>query len=342
MKSLGQNKFAVIALIMMVAASILTIGGVIIYGNSILRIFDEGGDDTLTGKHYAFICEDPADGFYRSIYEGARDAAEERGDYLENMGDNISPSTDRTELMELSIDAGVDGIIVEAGESEAMRELIGRASDKGIPVITAGSDNTSSERKSYVGFGYYDLGINYGKEILKHASDEEKRVLLLMSPEAEDSSQNLIYQGIMDTIDQAGSSGSFALETMAVPNTSVFGAEETISALIMRDDDLPDILVCLNELYTTCVCQSLVDYNRVGRVIVYGFYENSTILSSIQKNIIDATFTMDTRLMGSFCIEAMKEYEESGYVNEFLPADIKVVTRDNIEDYMKDKDEETP
>ena len=67
--------------------------------------------------------------------------------------------------MELSIDAGVDGIIVEAGEREEMKELIDLADSKGIPVITVGSDNTSSARKSYVGFGYYDLGTNYGKEI---------------------------------------------------------------------------------------------------------------------------------------------------------------------------------
>ena len=132
---------------------------------------------------------------------------------------------------------------------------------------------------------------------------------------------------------------------MAVPDTSAFGAEESISALIVRNDKLPDVIICLNEIYTTCVCQALVDYNRVGESVVYGFYENSTILSSISKNIIYATITMNTRQMGSYCIEALKEYEESGYINEYMPVDVRVVTADNIDDYLneskgEDADEE--
>ena len=339
MKELNYKKLAVIMLLTMFIVTLVTVGCVIFYGNSMFRILEEGGDG-LVGKHYAFICENIQDGFYGSIFEGAYGEAENDGDYLENIGANLSFSGDKYEMMELSIDAGVDGIVVDAGESEEMRELIDLAEKKGIPVVTVASDNTSSARKSYVGFGYYDLGVNYGKELLKRATDDQKRVLILMSPDAEDSSQNIIFQGIRETIDKAEATSSFKLETMAVPDTSAFGAEESISALIMKNDELPDVIICLNEIYTTCVCQSLVDYNRVGQTVVYGFYENSTILSSIQKKIIYATLTMDTERMGEYCIEALKEYEDYGNVNEYLPVDIRVVTADNIVEYMNEKEGE--
>ena len=346
MKDFAQKKLAVIIIIFMAVVTLVTAGFVIYYGSRIFHILEEGGQDSFTGKHYAFICENDQDDFYEAIFEGAGRTAEEGGDYLENMGINLASPLDKYELMELSIDAGVDGIIVEAGESDEMRELIDRADAEGIPVITVGSDNTSSARKSYVGFGNYDLGVNYGKELLKRATDDEKRVLVLMSPDAEDSSQNIIFQGMRETIERADASNSFHLETMAVPDTSAFGAEESISALIVRNDSLPDVIICLNEIYTTCVCQALVDYNRVGETIVYGFYENSTILSSISKNIIYAAVTMNTRQMGSYCIEALKEYEEFGYINEYMPVDVRVVTADNIDDYLResegeDTDEET-
>ncbi len=340
MKDLSYRKIAAFTAASIVIVILITVGCFVYYGKSMSRILNGDESDTLTGKHYAFICENIRDGFYSAIYEGAKREAEETGDYLENMGDNLAVTPDKYELMNLSIDAGVDGIIVEAGESETMRELIDRAEEKGIPVITVGSDNTASARKSYVGFGYYDLGINYGKEILKRASDEKKRVLVLMSPDAEDSSQNIIFQGIRETIEAADNSSSFSLETMAVPDTSAFGAEESISALIMKNEELPDIMICLNEIYTTCVCQALVDYNRVGQTIVYGFYENSTILSAIRKNIIYATVTMNTSQMGSFCIEALKEYEEYGLTNEYLPVDVRVVTVDTISDYIREKEGE--
>ena len=340
MKEFSYKKLAFLIIAFMSVVTLVTIGCVIYFGNSMFRILEEGENEGITGKHYAFICETGQEGFYGSIYEGAREEAEQNGDYLENMGGNHAFSRDKFELMELSIDAGVDGIIINAGESEAMGELIGRADEKGIPVITVGSDNTSSARKSYVGFGYYDLGVNYGKELLKSATDEKKTVLVLMSPDAEDSSQNIIFQGIRETIERSDATGSFKLETMAVPDTSAFGADESISALIMRDDELPDVMICLNEIYTTCVSQALVDYNRVGQTIVFGFYENSTILSAIEKNIIFATVTMDTGQMGSYCIEALKEYEETGYVNEYIPADIRVITADNIDEYLSEKNGE--
>ena len=340
MKDLLNKKTVMIIFSVMILLTAATVAGVIIYGNMMFRIIEFPGNESFTGKHYAFICENPRDGFYSSIYEGAYKEADSRGDYLENMGENIAFRQDKYELMELSIDAGGAGIIVEAGESEAMNKLIERADSEGIPVVTVGSDNTSSARKSYVGFGYYDLGTNYGKELLKTATDDPKRVLVLMSPDADDSSQNIIFQGIRETIERSDMSSSFKLETMAVPDTSAFGAEERISGLIMRNDELPDVIICLNEIFTTCVSQALVDYNRVGQTTVYGFYENSTILSAIQKQIIFATFTMNTGQMGALCIEALKEYEEYGNVNEYLPVDIKVVTSDNINDYIREKAEE--
>lgn len=342
MKELIKKRLAAFIVVFMIVVTLVTIGCVIIYGNYMFRVLEAGENERPIGSHYAFICENIQDGFYGSVYSGAYEAAEKKGDYLENMGGSLASAYDKYELMELSIDAGVDGIIVDAGESEAMRELIDRADSEGIPVITVGRDNTSSARRSYVGFGYYDLGINYGKELLKRATDEKKRVLILMSPDAEDSSQNIIFQGIKETIERSGATASFKLETMAVPDTSAFGAEESISALIMKNDELPDVMICLNEIYTTCVCQALVDYNKVGQTLVYGFYENSTILSSIQKNIIYATVTMNTSQMGDYCIEALNEYRESGYVNEYMPVDVIVVTADNLDSYMAERYEEAP
>ena len=46
---------------------------------------------------------------------------------------------------------------------------------------------------------------------------------------------------------------------------------------------------------------------------------------------------MNTRQMGEYCIEALKEYEETGYVNEYMPADIRVITADNISEYLSGK-----
>lgn len=284
--------------------------------------------------HYAFICGDMQDHFHNAVYEAARDAFAQDNDYLEFMGRNLNTNYSRYDLMKIAIDAKLDGIIVESNESDEMTKLIDRADEAGIPVITLGVDNTSSRRKSYVGYGYYEVGQNYGKEILKQVRDETQTVLILMSVDAENLSQNIIFQGIKDTIDKSESSKYFKLRTMAVEETSTFSAEETISGLIMGNEELPEFMICLNELYTTCALQALVDYSRVGETNVYGFYTNNMILQAIEKNILSGTVTVDTEQMGRYCMEAMKEYETAGFVNEYMPADITVITGENINEYL--------
>ncbi len=287
--------------------------------------------------HYAFICSDPQDNFNNAVFDAAREAFAAENDYLEFMGKNLNTQYSKYDLLKIAINAKADGIIVESDESDEMTRLINKADEAGIPVITMGVDNTSSGRKSYVGFGYYDVGQNYGKEILKKVRDEPQTVLILMRQDTDNSSQNIIFQGIRDTIDKSESSKYFKLRTMAVSESSTFGAEESISSLIMGNGELPDIMICLNELYTTCAAQALVEYNRVGETDVYGFYTNSTILDGIDKNIISATVSVDTRQMGRYCVNAIKEYENFGFVNEYMPADIEVITADNVGSYLREE-----
>ncbi|MBR5116261.1 MAG: substrate-binding domain-containing protein, partial [Lachnospiraceae bacterium] len=153
-------------------------------------------------RHYAFVCENSQEDLYRAIYEAASERAAENRDYLELIGEDLTTDFSRDERMEIAVDAAVDGIIVMADETEEMTALIDRADAKGIPVITVGRDNTASARKSFVGFGFYDLGQSFAKQILRNVSDDPKDVLVLLSSDTEGSAQNIIFQGIRETIDR--------------------------------------------------------------------------------------------------------------------------------------------
>lgn len=318
-----------IAFFIIIAAAVTLVAAYLYAGTAADSVTERSAGEDYR-RHYAFVCRDGQDHLYRAIYDAAREEAALNNDHLELIGDNLTTAYTKEERMEIAVDAAVDGIIVEADESTQMQELIDRADAEGIPVITVGRDNTASARRSFVGFGYYDLGQSFGRLILRNASDDPKDVLILMSADSEGSGQNIIFQGIRETLERLDGSQYFNLTTMTVPENTAFGAEEAISSMFRGSDGMPQIIVCLNEVYTTCVCQALVDYNRVGETIVYGFYENDTILSSIEKSIITATVTVNTEQMGRFCMEALEEYMSSGYVNEFFPADIEVISGENV------------
>ena len=337
MKFTPSRFFTGIFLALMAGVSIIS---VVLFNARTGNIRRLSTNETNYDRHYAFISSDSEDNFYTAVFEAARESFEADGDYLEFMGKNLNTPYSRYDLMKIAMGARLNGIFVESDDSEEMKELIGRADTLGIPVITMGVDNTSSKRKSFVGFGYYDVGQNYGKELLKQIHDDPQTVLILMDQGSENAAQNIIFQGIRDTIDKSGNMKYFKLRTLAISDAYTFGAQESISSLIMGEEELPDIIICLNELYTTCVAQALVDYNRVGETSVYGFYTNHTILSGIEKNIITATVTVDTKQMGKYLAEAIQEYESYGFVNEYMPADIEVITAENVGGYLNAGEEE--
>ncbi len=56
-----------------------------------------------------------------------------------------------------------------------------------------------------------------------------------------------------------------------IDSSSGFDTEEFVRDIFVSEENLPDVLVCMDEVVTECVYQALVDYNQVGNVDVVGF-----------------------------------------------------------------------
>ena len=41
--------------------------------------------------------------------------------------------------------------------------------------------------------------------------------------------------------------------------------------------------------------------------------------------------------MGEYCIQALDEYKETGYVNEFMQTDIVLITEQNVGEFLKNE-----
>ena len=251
------------------------------------------------------------------------------------------------EQMEIAIASGVDGIIVTADENETLRKLIDRAAENGIPVVTLYGDNTQSARCSFVGVGGYNLGREYGRQALKivqerlaDMTERPIRVTLLVNSYANSLDQNIIYSGIQEAIEQERGDAVIEISLQSVDDTNAFSVEESVRDIFMGGN-VPDILICLNELNTTCAYQAVVDYNKVGVVSILGQYTSDTILNAIDRNVIYATVNIDTPQMGGFCIDALQEYHDLGYTSQYFTADISLITKDNVDEYLRGEEPES-
>ncbi len=301
-------------------------------------------------KHYALITGTGNDGFWNTLYESARDEGEKKDIYVERFGARLALQYDRNDLLKLAIQAQVDGIIVPGDEDKETVALIDEAVNSGIPVVTVLNDSTGSARQCFVGNNNYDLGQEYGKQIealvREKETDRQKapvRVLVLLDEARLDISQNLILLGIRETLDQRlGDDNRVQVETVPVDNTREFSSEESIRDIFLDDEKLPDIMVCLSELHTRCAFQAAVDYNKVGIVEILGYYDSQTVLEAVAKDIIHATIAPNTDQMGRFCVQALDEYQQTGYTNGYMAVETSLITSQKADQLLKDMGGELP
>ena len=369
-----MHRSYILPLVITVACLALTAG----MGAAVVRFYNGYGksadtaDDTVYDRYYVMITDDYKSSFWTSVYQGAYARGLENNVYVDWLGGNLSREYSKEDLMRIAIASGVDGIIVTADEGEEIAALIDEASAQGIPVVTLYGDNTHSSRCSFVGVGSYNLGREYGKmglyllaDIIGNKDSAERRlssgredgavqfldsaraiggkvkIAVLVNAYASDVDQNILYSGIQETMENEKST-DIELEfiPISIDDTNDFSVEESIRDIFM-EENVPDIIICLDELSTTCVYQAVVDYNMVGDVNILGYFLSDTIANAIDRNVIYATAVIDTEQMGGYCIEALQEYHDLGYTSQYFTADVTVINKNNVAEYLDDNEEES-
>lgn len=289
-------------------------------------------------RHYAFIHKGADEDLWSHVYDGARQRGEELGAYVEDFGSQLTVDYDRDELIRIAVDASVDGIIVDGEPDEEMSEAIAYASAHGIPVVTALDDCAESDRVCFVGFSNYTVGRQYGAELLKHDISDGVTVYVVMDNENA-SGANLVISGIYDEFAENGVADICNIEGVYVNNETTFTAEEDIRDIFINGP-LPDAMVAINSVYTRCLFQAVVDYNKAGSVDLYGFDDSNDILEAVSKNLLEATVSVDSARIGASAVDALNEYAETGYVTTYIAQDTEVILSSRASDMLSTEDEE--
>lgn len=306
-------------------------------------------------QYYVMITDNYKSDFWQSVYRSALETAKEHGIYVDLLGENLSGDYSCEELMRMAIASKVDGIIVYASEAVSMTNLIDEAVKNGIPVVTLYGDSTHSDRLSFVGVGGYSVGKLYGKQIVNIIKDNRRQELLesetigdrtqiqiavLANADTLDAGQNIIISSMQDTIRQENATDSeFEVSIVTVDNTNAFAVEESIRDIFMQEE-VPDVIVALNELNTVCAYQAVVDYNMVGDVNVLGYYDSEEIIKAIDRGVIYATVAIDTDQLGTYSVQALMDYYEFGNTSEYYTADITLINKENVGDFKKKEEQD--
>jgi ribose transport system substrate-binding protein len=316
---------------------IATVAGLFYYREMIRKLGEVHEEEfTEYPRLYAYIAEDPDSQLSNRIYKEIAEYAVENDCYVEMTGQNLSTSYSKADRMNIAISSKVDGIILEGDDSKETAELIDKATANGIPVVTVLSDCQTSSRKSFVGLNNFSLGSEYGEELAAIGDMNKKypmNALILLDGD-DGNSDDIIHAAIQ----QAVTGRLIKLTSAVVDTSSPFTSEESVMNILDGLATIPDVIICLNDRTTESAIQCIVEKNLVGKTTILGYYDSDTILKAIDRGSVYATFAIETKTVAKQCVNALNEYNNTGFVSEYNPANYILINRQNVSEYTREDD----
>ena len=332
----SRNRIAVSVLAGIVLVLFFATVAGLFYYREMIKNLGEAREEVFNEypRLYAFIAEDPDSQLSNRIYREISEYAAEKECYVEMTGQNLSTSYSKADRLNIAISSKVDGIILEGDDSEETAMLIDKATANGIPVVTVLSDCEGSARKSFVGLNNYSLGSEYGSELVAIGEKNKKsplNVLILLDGD-DGNSDDIIHLAIQEFV-----TGRLITLSSAVVDTSTpFSSEEGVMSVIDSLESIPDVIICLNDRTTESAIQCIVEKNLVGKTTILGYYDSETIRKAIDKGSVYATFAIETKTVARQCINALNEYNNTGFVSQYNPANYILINRGNLDSYDPD------
>ena len=283
------------------------------------------------------ISNDKDTGMWRSVYESASREAEGKNAYVELLSPEQMNGYSQADCLKIGIASKVDGIILEADGSKEEQHLITEALKDGIPVVTVMTDDTATCRISFVGLNSYQMGSAYTEQIKGLLKAEGTTSVMFLSTSASKTQEsNLVYSQVKKELEAVKNERqSVDMTEYCVDSSADFDTEEFVRDIFVSEENLPDVLVCMDEVVTECVYQALVDYNQVGNVDVVGFYYSDVILDGISKGIISSAIALDMKEIGRYSINALEEFSSLGHTSSYYSVGQHVITRANVGAYRR-------
>ena len=336
-KTKKKKVFLGILLVFTLIMFALTIVGLVIFNIQVSAYEASGIDDYTTySRLFAYIPDDPNSTVSQNLYQELREYGLQYDCFVEQIGSDLAASYTKEELISIAIKSKVSGIILEGDGSEETVALIKKANDAGIPVVTVMADSIGSERRSFVGLNNYSAGVEYGRLIIESAednSDSEVNALVIMSSGS--SNESVLFTAIQETLQGSG----IILDSAVIESDSALSAEERITDVLDEYSKIPDIIVCLSDLNTRSAYQYIVDKNYVGATTIIGYYDSDMVLEGIDRGAIAATFSVDTRQVAEYCVNALIDYIDYGNVSEYFSSDYILIDKSNVSYYILDEED---
>ncbi|OPA79150.1 LacI family transcriptional regulator [Paenibacillus selenitireducens] len=269
--------------------------------NHLVREMDQSSVVNTSMKHVVLIAQELDNPFWRMVEKGAKEAAVQRGIAIDYMGPiRINPS-EQTKLLEKSIAAKPDAILVQGIKDPQYAQLINKAIDQGIPVITVDADEPESQRLAYVGTDNREAGKRMGELVIKDAA-ERGHIGVIIGSELADN-QQLRLEGFRSRMSKMP---GYEIVAVRSSNISRIQAARQTEALLKQYPRI-QTMVGFSSLDAAGIVEGLKAANRAD-VSVFGFDDLEVTRQGIADGVITASVVQQPQEIGAQSVELLDAF----------------------------------
>ncbi|SHK36783.1 sugar-binding protein [Paramaledivibacter caminithermalis] len=283
--------------------------------------------------HFFMIAKNSVDPFWKSVKQGAEKAAKDFNIAIEFYAPRFNNPEEEQKYLDIAILSNVDGIIAHSNNTSEFDRLINKAYVKGIPVVSIENDAPKSNRKAFVGTNSFVLGQEAAKLMIE-ATGGIANIGIIVSNGYNLSSeerQSMEINGFLSTIKNYS---NMKLVKIYKSEMGILGAEEITQKIIDNNEKI-DAIYTTNSIDTLGSAQIIVENNKVGDIVMVGYGDTEKILRYIKNGIIYGTVMSYPFEMGYESVKALVNIKEKNNTSNFIDTGVKVITRENVDEYHK-------
>ena len=288
-----------------------------------IYLFSSRGKGIGTPYRYRFTFVCPLT--WSNIAAGLLQADAENGTNTKMVGTSVMDSEGFIEAIAEELLMKPDGIITAAAEdTEAFRQILGRASELGIPVVLVDSDLEGLHRLSYIGIDNVEIGRMAGLDLVKATGGEGKVAVIASSLDYPNQQERL--NGFLEVLE-----GHPGLEVASVLECHSENLQilDKLSSLLDHRTDIR--VVYIMEAIASMIVGDLLETGYADRDFTVVSVDNlEKARSFVERGTYYSTIAQDPQMAGYLAGTALYTYLRGGEVEERIFIEPYSIRRENL------------
>ncbi|MEU9449088.1 sugar ABC transporter substrate-binding protein [Streptomyces sp. NPDC048277] len=248
----------------------------------------------------AMVTHAPAgDTFWDTIRKGAEAAAAK--DNVKLVYSNDETAADQANLVQNAIDQKVDGIAVTLAKPDAMKAVVAKAEQAGIPVVGLNAGLDVWKQQKLLEFFGQDESVSGQALGTKLNGTGAKHVLCVIQAQG-DINLEQRCAGVKKTF-------GGTTDTLYVNGTDMPSVKSTISAKLTQDKSIDEV-VTLGAPFALTAAQSVSESGSSAKVATFDL--NKDLISAIEKGTVQFAVDQQPYLQGYLAVDSLWLYRTNG------------------------------